>query len=360
MLCYIHEVQKGENTAGLKARIDIDSIFAGMRMSAVNLDYVLNMTYAAGNINTMQKVKRKFEVTAAWSKTMKEIRDNSTVIIQYPILRNPIGYVNKMKALHRRNIRICLFIHDIEVFRNFQYGDNNALFRKSFTDQATQILKNADFFIAHNEAMKEKMVSIGIPADRIIVLGIFDYLIPDYNPAWSEKFHRSAPIVVAGSLIPSKCGYLYQMPNNIECNAYGVHYKENEKKNLHYVGSFAPDELPGHLEGSFGLVWDGPETTTCAGNTGNYLRINNPHKTSLYLATGMPVVIWKEAALAPFIEENHCGITVDSLEKLGQVLADMTDDEYAELKANALSVSERLRSGHYTKRAVDELKNKID
>lgn len=359
MLCYIHEVQKGENVAGFKARIDVDSIFAETGMQPVNLDYVLNMTYAAADISALQKVKRKFDVTAAWSETMKEIPDGSTVVIQYPILRNPIGYVNMMKKLHRRNVRICLLIHDIEMFRNYQYGDNSALFRKSFTDQDAQILQTADFFIAHNKAMKEKMVGIGIPVDRIIVLGIFDYLIPDYDPAWSEKFHREAPVVVAGSLIPSKCGYLYQMPDSIECNAYGVHYKENGNKNLHYMGSFAPDELPGHLEGSFGLVWDGPETTTCAGNTGNYLRINNPHKTSLYLATGMPVVIWKEAALAPFVEENRCGITVDSLEKLAQVLAGMTDDEYAELKANAASVSERLRSGYYTKRAIEELKKKI-
>lgn len=59
-------------------------------------------------------------------------------------------------------------------------------------------------------------------------------------------------------------------------------------------GSFKPEESPEHLQG----VWDGDSVDTCAGNTGAYLRYNNPHKTSLYLACGMPVIVWKEAAIA--------------------------------------------------------------
>ena len=34
-------------------------------------------------------------------------------------------------------------------------------------------------------------------------------------------------------------------------------------------------------------MWDGPSPDTCAGVYGAYLRYNNPHKTSLYLAAGL-------------------------------------------------------------------------
>ncbi|NRO11242.1 Beta-1,6-galactofuranosyltransferase WbbI [Lactobacillus helveticus] len=56
-------------------------------------------------------------------------------------------------------------------------------------------------------------------------------------------------------------------------------------------------------------------------NTGNYLRYNDPHKLSLYLASGIPVIIWKKAAEAKFVEENKVGITVDSLEDYRRYLS---------------------------------------
>ena len=76
-------------------------------------------------------------------------------------------------------------------------------------------------------------------------------------------------------------------------------------------------------------------TATCTGVYGEYLRINNPHKTSLYLASEIPVIIWKEAALAKFIVDNKCGIAVDSLEDIKQALQDLSEEEYNEMKNNA-------------------------
>ena len=58
------------------------------------------------------------------------------------------------------------------------------------------------------------------------------------------------------------------------------------------------------MEGSFGLVWDGISVETCAGVYGEYLKVNNPHKTSLYLASGIPVIIWKEAAWLSLLNAN--------------------------------------------------------
>ena len=64
-----------------------------------------------------------------------------------------------------------------------------------------------------------------------------------------------------------------------------VELLENET----YFGSFLPDELPAALEGGFGLVWDGDSAETCSGVFGEYLRYNNSHKASLYLASGFPL-----------------------------------------------------------------------
>ena len=124
--------------------------------------------------------------------------------------------------------------------------------------------------------------------------------------------------------------------------------------NLKYFGSFKPDELPGKLEGKFGLVWDGDSLDTCSGNTGNYLRYNNPHKTSLYLSAGIPVIIWKEAAMSNFIEKHKAGILVESLTEIDDVINNISDSDYTELKNNAIQIGMQLRNGYYYKKAVQK------
>ena len=161
-------------------------------------------------------------------------------------------------------------------------------------------------------------------------------------------------VIVAGSLHPKKSRYIYNAPETLKLNLFGINYDDRGLKNHNYKGSFMPDELPFVLEGSFGLVWDGDTADTCSGVYGEYLRLNNPHKTSLYLASSIPVIIWDQAALADFVEENGCGIKVSSLQEIPGILSNMSEDKYRELTEGAKAVSERLRAGYYTKKAVNQ------
>ena len=110
------------------------------------------------------------------------------------------------------------------------------------------------------------------------------------------------------------------------------------------------------MEGSFGLVWDGVSAKTCEGIYGNYLRVNNPHKTSLYLASGIPVIIWKEAALADFIEKQHCGILVDSIDDITEKIKKMSDQEYCEIQKNVCDIGKKIRDGYFYKKALESVK----
>ena len=136
-------------------------------------------------------------------------------------------------------------------------------------------------------------------------------------------------------------------------NLYGVGYTA-DFPNLKYMGSFPPDDLPKVLKGSYGLIWDGDSLDTCTGSYGEYLRINNPHTTSLYLSSGIPVVIWKEAALADFVIENNVGIAVDSLENIESILGKVTKEDYDKMKKNAYKLSKKLRSGYFTMNAINK------
>lgn len=83
----------------------------------------------------------------------------------------------------------------------------------------------------------------------------------------------------------------------------------------------------------------------CAGEAGEYLRISAPHKLSLYLSVGIPVIVWKEAAIAEFVVTNHLGIAVSNLYEVEARLKEMSEDEYASIKADVHSMAMKVRSG---------------
>lgn len=197
----------------------------------------------------------------------------------------------------------------------------------------------------------------GLPEQSLIPLGIFDYLTafdPEASDVHRERDGERNRVIIAGNLSPEKCVYLNELGNvdGVRFNLYGVGYQDLGQDNVTYMGSFLPDELVGELRGDFGLVWDGTSIETCSGNFGNYLRLNDPHKLSLYLTAGIPVVVWSEAAVADFVKAEHVGVTVSSLKDLGDVLANLSDDEYSTMQQNALRISRWTRSGHYLTTAV--------
>ena len=83
-----------------------------------------------------------------------------------------------------------------------------------------------------------------------------------------------------------------------------------------------PDDLPAALEGSFG--WSGTETAQKPAKvlTETIYALTTRTRTSLYLASGFPLVVWKESALAHFVLDKECGLAVDSLHDLQKVLDD--------------------------------------
>ena len=220
-----------------------------------------------------------------------------------PIIHHTFSSHNSSSRRKKKRSKIHLLIHDIETLRHA--AGSEVKFRHKVRNhfQEKKALMSVDGIIVHNDIMKKVLVEQGVPADKMVSLEIFDYLIPNFEGQAVLK--KDQPIIVAGNLNPAKSGYLYNLPEHPAYNLYGVDDESRALENTTYFGSFMPDDLPAALEGSFGLVWDGDSSETCQGSYGNYLRFNNSHKASLYLASGFPVVVWKESALAHFVLINN-------------------------------------------------------
>lgn len=349
MIYYIGVEDELRNTAGTKAPNDIKDICAKRGYSYRKLIVPSSVTNPI-----LQKAARFKNAESFWKSLKKDTVSGDIVIYQHPVFgwRNAQSYIPKMKE---NGVKFVAVIHDLESLRQGIEGVYEA--NKSVDTDKT-LLSLFDAVICHNDKMKAYLVSQGFEEKRLISLEIFDYLT-DFVPSARSKSDTPS-ICIAGNLAKGKCSYIYDIlhaPHNPELriNLYGVNYEESDaKEHLIYHGSFKPEELSAHLEGDFGLVWDGNSAETCAGNTGEYLRYNNPHKTSLYLASGIPVLIWKQSAMADFINANKAGITVDSLYDAEEAIKKVTAEEYAEMQKNVMAVSEKLRSGYYFSKALDE------
>lgn len=281
------------------------------------------------------------------------LTENDVLILQFPLLWHSLKTLILTKLLRKRKFKAYLLIHDIESLRNRSI--------KSFQDvkyailhflQNKTVLERVDGIIAHNDKMKAVLVQLGIPEEKIISLEIFDYLIPDYEV---KKTYDKRTVLLAGNFDIKKTNYARQLPDNPEFSIYGINFEEeNLPKNVHYKGAFSPEELPYYLEGGFGLVWDGDSPYTCSGMFGEYLKMNNPHKASLYLATGFPIIVWRQSALADFVSKNNCGILVDSLFEIAGTLKSIHKKDYQELIENSKKIGEKIRQGYFLKTALEK------
>ena len=72
---------------------------------------------------------------------------------------------------------------------------------------------------------------------------------------------------------------------------------------------------------------------------------------------GLPLIIWREAAMAKFITDNKIGFCVDSLAELNTVIRSITDEEYSQMKENVKVMSAKLADGHFFSECIRKIIN---
>ena len=336
-----------EKNAGSKARNDVEAIlisegYEGLELKVENW-YKMNFFKAQ---------QHKYQATKS---VFDQLGAGDELLIQFPIIHHTFFISQLIKQAQKRGVKFYLLIHDVETLRHAAGSEVKLRHKLRNYFQEKKAMMSVDGIIVHNDIMKGVLANQGFPVNKMVSLEIFDYLIPNFQEKSLPQ--KEQAIIVAGNLNQTKSGYLYSLPESPAYNLYGVGYDESRAlNNITYFGAFMPDDLPVALEGSFGLVWDGDSSETCQGTYGNYLRFNNSHKASLYLAAGFPLVVWKESALSHFVLENSCGIAVESLHNLKETIDNLSDTDYKDLVDNAKRVGQEIRDGHYLKTALTHLK----
>ncbi|MCD1124777.1 hypothetical protein LPW36_01790 [Jinshanibacter sp. LJY008] len=286
-----------------------------------------------------------------WGRIISSIRlsmyllslsSRDRIIFNYPLAK-PYNFII-LVIMRLRNFKSYFLVHDVDSLRGHEQKRNN-------------LLTCAQGLIVHNERMFDLLLQEGIEPQRMVNLGIFDYLIPEDDAYFSPKTDSNCAVVVAGNLSPVKARYLYDWNPNFNVFLFGINLSAKVSKMMSYRGVFDSNDPSELLKlddyKCYGLVWDGDSVDTCSGNYGEYLRFNNPHKLSLYLTLGIPVIVWKESALSSYVELNNCGFSISSLNELDFILND--NKEYYKHIMSAKNIGRKLRVGDYLSESLKKL-----
>lgn len=324
---FLDDLVGTEKNAGSKARADARKIFLKQGYTGVNV--VRKM-----GANVFEKLISYIQIFLR----LRSVPENSVIVLQFPLM----NVYRIHKAVESGKYRTIVLVHDLDFLRGAEYQKENY-----------EILFKADAVISHNPKMTEVLKQMGVSKEKIVNLGIFDYLL-EGKPV--QKRNKENSIVFAGNIEKSPfCKKLKELNlKNTMFRLYGASENPDSliSKNVEYEGVFTPDEVPYKINGGYSLVWDGDSLETCSGPMGNYQQYNNPHKVSLSIISRLPVILWENAALADFVLHEKIGFTVKNLFELDEKISSITDEQYEEFQKNLERISEKLADGFYLERAL--------
>ncbi len=292
------------------------------------------------------------------------------VFYSVPESRIKIRLLERIKRV--KGFQMICFINDLNAFR-YGYRAGEALSREEQAELSD--LNAAEYVLVPNAGTEEMLRAAGCRS-HMVAVGVWDYRMSGAQAAQIEQTSRmgrqaavsgaegygtrtaggETHIAFAGNLNKSEFLAAMEVPAGVRFDLWGR--LDEERRGMlpeacEYHGLLSSEEVPlAVCTADFGLVWDGTGCDEIEGGLGEYLRYNNSHKCALYLAAGIPVIVWSHAGMAHFVREHHCGILI---ERLGELSGAIAEADYEELLMAARKVAPRLREGYYLKRALDAI-----
>lgn len=76
---------------------------------------------------------------------------------------------------------------------------------------------------------------------------------------------------------------------------------------------------------------------------------------NISMKSGIPIIIWEEAAMAEIIKKYNIGICVESLENIEKTLSEISEEQYLIMKKNVKMLSEKVKEGWFLKQALKKV-----
>lgn len=333
MIYFIHGKMSEVCTAGTKFENDITKILR--EYGANEIQYGLNV----GNV-----FKRILCYFKCFISVLIRIKHKDIIFFCLPF-RGEYYYVFRLLC-KIKNCKTYGIITDIDALRNKNLRLSDEIAKMIFTDG----------LIVQNRAQRSVIEKNGY-TNKIVEMGILDFLgVPQVR---KKKLPYELSICYGGNLSVAQSGFIYEMDQNDMTKRkyyiYGVNkQKEFMSDNFVYKGYFDTEKVSYNLKGDFGLVWNGNCIDISKTEKGNYYRYASPHKLSMYLMAGMPVIVWDQSAVAEFVVKNNIGLSIKSLLELDDILTNLKIEEYYAMLDNVQRVQNKIKNGEYLRNCISE------
>ncbi|MFA6874327.1 MAG: hypothetical protein WCR16_01755 [Bacilli bacterium] len=324
-----------------KSRDDLHKIYLSMGFKPL-LDGVLTLNDSA----KIRNASKNGDSLDGYVDKMVQAIDSKAkhgdhLFMDFPFAIKFAGFSKIVSYAVSQGVKVVFFIHDLDGVR-FQNPLLNVIDSSALDMASCLISATPEMDVCLSENLKVS------PNVRRVNYMYWDYLCPDY-----ENNNRHGLLCFAGNL--TKSPFIRKIPQVLVdqgVNLYGKGMQADYKGT--FKGQFDPESLVKVLDGWFGLVWDGKSPNTCSGNFGKYLRINTSHKFGLYMATGKPVIVWRDSALSNFVVQNSLGIAVSSLSEIPQALSSLPTSAYSVMLKNVQEIRKKVISGDHLKSVILE------
>lgn len=329
---YVLTRQYDTQHAGAKAPADIRSVCLDLSFKPVDLPVVPVARFDRRNLKRYVLGPLKL----LW--LLAKVRPDDVVLLQHPI----VGRLEK-RLIPRlcKKCRTLALVHDLDIIRNQENLEYDDL----------TFLSHFDVIISQNDKMLD-YVATNIPRAQNVSIDLFDYLTTRDAPVtWSASPER---LYIIGNLNPYKAGYLYAIQGvSLPIWAYGPNCETGKlPAGVTWKGVLDMHNPAFGAVDGFGVVWDGVSAEGLEGVWGRYLVYNTPHKLSMYMMLGMPVIVPSDSAVARFVVDSGIGFAVGSIHEADALVASLSPAAWETLKQNVLAARRGIMGGGYTRRAL--------
>lgn len=273
------------------------------------------------------------------------------LVYQYPSLNSGRFDNFFVDQMHRRGIKFVCLIHDVATLRDQQ--------KPTWIDELGYF-NRCDVLIVHNRRMADRLKELGVTTPMVMQY-LLDYLDDSHDDdryvSTPETFKRG--VVLAGNLLKSR--YVAQWAQQTPITVFGVSDDQLDQQlaanpKIDFRGQRWRWDLAQELPRTFGLAWDS-DTETYKYN--DYTRYNHPYKVAMYLAHGLPVIIWRQAAVADIIVQNGLGLAIDSLDQIDNAINSISDDNLAQMLERVNAFGQLIRDGWFTRQGLQAAEMKL-
>lgn len=271
------------------------------------------------------------------------VSPGDTVIVQYPLWTNStifeLEFINYLKSVRKAKIvamvwDIISWIHD---GRDRDYKGDASLW----------MLNKYDLVIAANPKMARRLREEGGVTRPMIPMYLTDIL---YSGPLKPKQFKKEFYYVSSGIDPAM---IQEYPTTMPINFIGPHGNVKDIPNyVRMLGAMDTNDIPYQFDGGFGLLYY-PKSGGYKGMN-RYGEYNNPMKLSLYLGSGLPVVILSNSAHAKWIETQGVGVVIESLAEIGDVINNISQEDYKQMLENIKPWQHAISTGFFAKNAALE------